>query len=67
MAFVWDDVFACYYPARPEVFLHPDDWEALGRPAEYMGAPVKRSIGVLRGQMRVFDRDRLRYLPETNR
>lgn len=64
MAFVWDEVFAAEYPPDPEVFLHPDDWDALGRPAEYMGAPVKRSIGVVRGSMRVFDRKRLKYLPE---
>jgi hypothetical protein len=65
LAYVWDDVFASYYPERPEVFLNPDDWREMGEPAEYMGAPVLKSIGVPRGSARIFCRGRLEYLPPT--
>jgi hypothetical protein len=47
------------------VFLNPDDWREMGEPAEYMGAPVLKSIGVPRGSARIFCRGRLEYLPPT--
>jgi hypothetical protein len=65
MSFVWDEVMAGWWPQHPEVWLNPADWHELGEPDEYQGAPVKTSIGIPRGSMRVFDRDRLVYLPPT--
>jgi len=67
MNFTWEEVWTRYYPPDPEVFLHPADWAEIGQPANFAGAPVKTSLGITRGTMRIFDRETLRYLPEIQR
>jgi hypothetical protein len=57
------DVFAGHDRADAELWLHPADWEAIGRPAGYAGMPVRTSPGIPAGTARIFDRVSLRYLP----
>jgi len=63
ISYVWDEVIATWHPVDLEVWVNPADWEALGRPPDYMGAPVKTSIGVPPGGCRMFDRLSWKYLP----
>jgi hypothetical protein len=63
-----DDVQATYYPPKPELWMNPADWEDLGCPdflssAAMARMPVKTSLGVPGGSVRIFDRETLRYLP----
>lgn len=59
----YTDVLTSYCPREPELWVNPGDWEAAGRPAQFMGLPVRRSLGVPAGSVRIFDRETLRYLP----
>jgi hypothetical protein len=59
----YTDVFVTYYPPDPELWLNPGDWAEIGQPAEYMGMPVRTSLGIPPGTARIFDRKTLRYLP----
>jgi hypothetical protein len=63
ISMTWDDVFACYYPPDPELWLNPGDWEDIGRPPEVQGLPVRTSLGIPPMSARIFDRASLRYLP----
>jgi hypothetical protein len=63
-----DDVQATYYPQKPELWMNHADWEAIGHPAllstcAIADMPVKTSLGVPAGSVRIFDRETLRYLP----
>jgi hypothetical protein len=63
MSFTWDEVIAMHGPLDPEVWLNPADWADLGRPEDYMGAPIRTSLGVPSGGCRIFDRRTMKYLP----
>lgn len=65
IAFTWADVYHSYDPEQPELWLNPADWQRIGSPSEWAGMPVSTSSGMPAGSVRFFDRETLRYLPET--
>jgi hypothetical protein len=47
-----------------EVFLNPADAKAFAPFTRVRGLPLKTSLGVPEGRVFIFDRHRMRYLPD---